>query len=150
MGIICGMSVLGPLNPLELARTGRDAVAAFGRRVRPDHLSVRQRAVQWYAGGSMTHFFLYAVVAPSRSAPRAFDDGQVRRAQTFVTAAFPGLFPPTPAWGDDRFTLFAVEDADGSRLHQIYVHRTGLIELLWPLIPIHPDGDNSALLLDAS
>lgn len=144
------MPVLGPLNPLELARSARGAVAAAGRRVRPDHLPIRQRAVQWHVGGSMTHFFLYAVVAPSRSAPRAFDDGQVRRAQAFATAAFPGVFGQTPVWADDRFTLFAVEDADGGRLHQLYVHRTGLIELLWPLTPTQPDGDDSSRVLDAS
>ncbi len=97
----------------------------------------------------MTHFFFYAVVAPSRSAPRAFDDAQVRRAQAFAAAAFPHVFPDTPAWADDRYTLFAVEDADGGRAHQLYVHRTGLVELLWALAPTQPEGDGSELFLEA-
>jgi hypothetical protein len=143
------MPVLGPLDPLELARSAAGAVAAASRRVRPDHLPIRQRAVQWHVGGSMTHFFLYAVIAPSRSAPRRFDDGQVRRAQAFVAAAFPDVFQQTPVWADDRFTLFAVEDSDGGRLHQLYVHRSGLIELLWPLTPTQSEQDDAALMLDA-
>ena len=98
----------------------------------------------------MTHFFLYAVVAPSRSAPRAFDDRQVRRARSFANEAFPDVFPDTPPCADDRYTLFAVEDADGGRVHQLYVHRTGLIELLWALTPHSSDDTDGELLLDAA
>ena len=97
----------------------------------------------------MTYFFLYAVVAPSRSAPRSFDDGQVRRAHAFAADTFPGVFPDTPTWADDRHTLFAVEDADGGRAHQLYVHRSGLVELLWPLTPARGQGDGSELYLDS-
>jgi hypothetical protein len=100
-------------------------------------------------GASMTHFFFYVVVAPSRSAPRAFDDGQVGRSRDFVTAAFPDVFAQTPVWADDRLTLFAVEDRDGGRLHQLYIHRTGLIELLWPLTPLQSEEDDSTRVLDA-
>jgi hypothetical protein len=81
----------------------------------------------------MTHLFLYVVVAPSRSAVRSHDDGQVGRAKAFAQEAFPGVFPSRPEWADDRFVLFAVEDPDGRRAHQLYVHRSGLIELMWAL-----------------
>jgi hypothetical protein len=144
------MAVFGPLNPFELARSARAAVTTAGRRLRPDHLAIRQRAVQWYLGAPMTHFFLYAVVAPSRSAPRAFDDRQVRRARAFASDAFPGVFSDPPAWADDRYTMFAVQDADGGRLHQLYVHRTGLIELLWALTPHTSDDGTDELRLDAT
>jgi hypothetical protein len=137
------MPLLGPINPLELARGVRAATSSASQRLRPDHLAIRQHAVQWYVGAPMTHFFLYAAVAPSRSMPRASDDGQVGRALTFVVDAFPKVFPETPAWADDRYTLFATEDPQGGRVHQLYVHRTGLIELLWALTP-HPPAASAA------
>lgn len=143
------MALLGPLNPLELARSARGVVAAATHRLRPDHLAIRQRAVQWYVGAPMTHCFLYAVVAPSRFSPRSFDDGQVTRARAFVAEARSGVFPEKPAWADDRYTLFAVEGDDGVRTHQLYVHRTGLVELLWALAPEELEGDPPGLLLDA-
>ena len=89
--------------------------------------------------------YLYVVVAPNRFAARPFDDGQVRRAQGFVAEAFPGVFEPTPRTADESTTLFTVEGDDGYREHQLYVHRTGLIELLWALT-YEDDGD--ALTID--
>lgn len=120
------MPFLGPLDPFELARHLRRGFSAATQRLRPDHLAIRHRAVQWFPGTSMSHFFLYVVVAPSRSALRSFDDGQVGRARAVVEDAFPGVFPDNPAWADERFVLFAVEGADGGREYQLYVHRPGL------------------------
>jgi hypothetical protein len=97
----------------------------------------------------MTHCFLYSAVAPSRFTPRSVDDGQVNRAKVFAADAFPGLFPENPVWADDRFTEFAIEDRDGGREHQLYVHRTGLIELMWPLALETLDDDPPSVLVDA-
>ncbi len=91
----------------------------------------------------MVRLYLYVVVAPSRFAPRPFDDGQVRRAQEFVADAFPSVFDPVPRTAEDPTTLFTVEGDDGYREHQLYVHRTGLIELLWSLP--YEDGDSLTL-----
>lgn len=81
----------------------------------------------------MVRLYLYVVVAPSRSAPRPGDDEQVRRARTFAQDAFPDVFDAVPTSAEEHMTLFAVEGDDGYREHQLYIHRTGLVELLWTL-----------------
>lgn len=98
----------------------------------------------------MVRLYLYVVVAPSRFAPRPFDDGQVRRACTFAVDAFPGVFDTTPTAADARMTLFAVEGDDRCRERALYVHPTGLVELLWALAPEQPTGSDDELLLDTT
>lgn len=127
------MAILGPLNPLELARSGGRLVSAAAQRVRPDHQAIAMRTVR-FSPQNMTRLYLYVVVAPSRFAPRPFDDGQVRRARGFVAAAFPGVFDDIPTSAEEHTTLFTVDsEQDHYRERALYVHRTGLIELLWAL-----------------
>lgn len=93
---------------------------------------------------SMGRLYLYAVVAPSRFAPRPYDPGQVRRAQAFATDAFPGVFDTVPTYAEESVTLFAVEVPDGFHERALYVYPTGEVELLWSLTP-EEDGDELRL-----
>lgn len=126
------MPILSPLNPAEVVRAVRRGVLSATARLRPDHRAIATRAVR-FSPDNAVRLYLYVVVAPNRFAPRPFDDGQVRRAQGFIADAFPGVFEPTPRTADESTTLFTVEGDDGYREHQVYVHRTGLVELLWAL-----------------
>jgi hypothetical protein len=125
-------------------RAVRRGVLSATARLRPSHRAIAMRTVR-FSPDNAIRLYLYVAVAPSRLAPRPFDDGQVRRAQGFVAEAFPGVFDPTPRTADESTTLFTVEGDDGYREHQLYVHRTGLVELLWALA-YQDDGD--ALTLD--
>jgi hypothetical protein len=140
------MPILGPLNPVEAVRGFRRAAASAMARARPDHSTIIQRSVM-FSPQTMLRLYLYVVVAPSRYAPRAFDDAQVGRACLFATEAFPGVFDATPAAADGDATVFAVESTDGSRERTLYVHRTGLLELLWALALEQPTDED--LILDA-
>jgi hypothetical protein len=142
------MPILGPLNPAQMLGSARRLFLAGAGRVRPDHQAIARREVR-FSPGNMARLYLYVVVAPSRSAPRNFDDGQVGCACAFVEDAFPGVFPRIPAWADKRLTLFTVESADSMRERALYIHRTGLVELLWALTPEVRHGDEPELLLDA-
>jgi len=146
--IICRMPILGPLNPAQLLAGARRLVLAGTSRLRPDHQAIARREVR-FSPANMARLYLYVVVAPSRSAPRNFDDGQVGRAGAFAEDAFPGVFPHVPAWADERLTLFTVEGADRMRERALYIHRTGLVELLWALTPEVRDADEPELLLGA-
>jgi len=141
------MAILGPLNPAQLAGAARNALAAAARRLRPDHHSISLRSVQ-FPGTSMLRFYLYAAVAPSRAAPLRFDHLQVQRAAAFARDAFPGVFPDTPESANRDLTLFAVA-ADGVQERALYVHRTGLVELLWALAVDQAAQPTAELLLDA-
>ncbi len=125
------MAILGPLNPVQLAGAARDALVSATRRLRPDHRSIAMRSVQ-FPGTSMLRFYSYAAVAPSRVAAREFDDGQVRRAGVFAADAFPGVFDDTPSHADRSVTVFSV-GRDGAHERALYVHPSGLVELLWAL-----------------
>lgn len=143
------MSILGPLNPVQLLAAGRRLVLAGTRRIRPDHQAIARREVR-FSPANMASLYLYVVVAPSRSAPRKFDGGQVRRARDFTEDAFTGVFPEVPEWADERLTLFTLEGPDRKRERALYVHRTGLVELLWALTPEERPGEEPDLLLDAT
>jgi hypothetical protein len=138
------MAILGPLNPMQLAGAARNALASVTQRVRPDHRTIANRSVL-FPGTSMLRFYLYAAGAPSRFAARAFDDGQVRRAAVFAADAFPGVFQDTPSHADRTVTAFSIS-SDGAQERALYVHPSGLVELLWALSPEHPEEDE--LLLD--
>lgn len=71
--IIYAMPILGPLDPAQLVRSARGALVAAARRLRSDHRTIAARSVHFYPTG-MGRFYLYAAVAPSRSAARAFDE----------------------------------------------------------------------------
>lgn len=145
--IICRVPILGPLSPALLLGAARRLALAGTSRLRPDHQAIARRDVR-FSPGDMVRFYLYVVVAPSRSAPRKFDDGQVGRACAFAEDAFPGVFPRVPAWADARLTLFTVEGVDSMRERALYVHRTGLVEVLWALTAEGRDRDEPELLLD--
>lgn len=141
------MPILGPFNPAELAKATQRLALAATRRVRPDHRAITARAVR-FSPQNMVRLYLYVVVGPSRFATRPFDDAQVRRAQAFVSDAFPGVFDAVPTTADESQTLFAVEGEDGCRERTLYVHRTGLIELLWALTPEQPNDEE--LVIDTA
>lgn len=143
------MPLLGPLNPAQLLSSGRQGLALVSRRARPDHQAINGRAVM-FSPQAIVRVYLYAVVAPSRFAPRPYDDGQVARAAAFVADAFPGVFGPVPANADERLTLFTVEAEDQCRERALYVHRTGLIELLWALAPQHIETDSVSYQIEAA
>ncbi|MGP0100040.1 MAG: hypothetical protein ACLPUT_00250 [Solirubrobacteraceae bacterium] len=143
------MPILGPLDPSQLFRTARGAVLGAARRLRPDHHTIAIRSVQFYPTG-MRRFYLYAAVAPSRSAARAFDERAVRRAGAFAADAFAGVFDTTPSITDQDTTLFTVRGDDGADERALYVHRSGLVELLWALTVEQPEGAGEELALDAS
>lgn len=143
------MPILGPLDPAQLARSVRGAVVAAVQRLRPDHHSIASGSVQFYPTG-MRRFYLYAAVAPSRSAARAFDERAVRRAAAFAANAFGGVFDATPSVADQDVTVFTVRGDDGPDERALYVHRSGLVELLWALAVAQPEGGGGELVLDAS
>lgn len=58
---------------------------------------------------------------------------QASRAREFTADAFPGVFDALPRSVEEPMTLFTVESQDHSRERALYVHRTGLVELLWAL-----------------
>jgi hypothetical protein len=139
------MAMFGPLNPVELARASRRVAATAVRRLRPDHGSIVARSVQ-FPGTSMLRFYLYIAVAPSRSAPRAFDDGQVRRAAAFALDAFDDVFGDVPTTADREATVFTVTGDGGAHERALYVHRSGLVELLWALRTEQPESADGLLL----
>lgn len=85
----------------------------------------------------------------SRLAERPYDDGQVGRAAAFAEDAFPGVFSPVPASAEERLTLFTVEAEDQCRERALYVHRTGLVELLWALAPQLAEVDDGGFQISA-
>jgi hypothetical protein len=143
------MPILGPLDPAQLARSARGALVAAVQRLRPDHHTIATGSVQFYPTG-MRRFYLYAAVAPSRSAAREFDERAVRRAGAFAADAFPGVFEGAPSLADQDTTVFTVRSDDGTDERALYVHRSGLVELLWALTAAQPEGGAEELVLDAS
>jgi hypothetical protein len=143
------MPILGPLDPAQLFRGARAAVLGAAQRLRPDHHTVATGSAQFYSTG-MRRFYLYAAVAPSRSGARAFDEQQVRRAGAFAVDAFPGMFEGAPSLADQDTTVFTVRGDDGADERALYVHRSGLVELLWALTAAQPEGGGEELVLDAS
>jgi hypothetical protein len=143
------MPILGPLDPAQLFRTARSAVMGAARRLRPDHNTIAVGSVQFYPTG-MRRFYLYAAVAPSRSAARAFDERAVRRAAAFAADGFPRVFDAAPSIADQDTAVFTVRGDDGADERALYVHRSGLVELLWALTVEQPEGGGEALALDAS
>jgi hypothetical protein len=121
------VSILGPLNPIELLRGARRGVLSASRRLRPDHRAIAVRAVR-FSPQNMVRLYLYVVVAPSRFTPtRPFDDHQVARARSFAADAFPEVFDAVPRSAEEPMTLFTVEGLDLSRERALYVYRTGLV-----------------------
>jgi hypothetical protein len=57
------------------------------------------------------------------------------------------VFEPDPSLANQEVTVFSLAAADGAAERALYVHRTGLVELLWALGPDAGKGDE--LLLDA-
>jgi hypothetical protein len=143
------MPILGPLDPAQRARSARGALVAAAQPVRPDHRTIATGSVQFYPTG-MRRFYLYAAVAPSRRAARAFDERQVGRAAAFPADAFGGVFDATPSVADQDTTVFTVSGDDGADERALYVHRSGLVELLWALAVEQPEGRSGELALDAS
>lgn len=148
LAIICTMAILGPLNPAQLASAARSALQSAIRRLRPDHRSIAGGTIV-FPSSAMRRFYLLAAVAPSRSAPRAYDDQQVQRAGAFAADAFPGVFATVPSSANRETTVFSVAGQDGAAERVLHVHRTGLVELLWSLGPQRGSGDEDELLLDA-
>lgn len=140
------MPVLGPVNPVELLRAARAGAKSAARRLQPDHRTITVRSVR-FSPQNMVRLYLYVVVAPSRFAPRHFDDRQVARARAFASHAFPGVFEAVPRSAEEAMTLFAVEGDDHLRERALYVHRTGLVELLWAL-DYEDTGENLAIALE--
>jgi hypothetical protein len=124
-------------------------VLGAAQRLRPDHHTIATGSVQFYPTG-MRRFYLYAAVAPSRSAARAFDERAVRRAGAFAADAFPAVFEPPPSIADQDTPVFTVRGDNGADERALYVHRTGLVELLWALTVEQPEGGGGELALDAS
>jgi hypothetical protein len=60
------------------------------------------------------------------------------------------VFSPVPASAEDRLTLFTVEAEDQCRERALYVHRTGLVELLWALAPQPVEGEGDGFQIDAA
>ena len=143
------MPILGPLDPAQLARSARGALVGAAQRLRPDHRTITTGSVQFYPTG-MRRFYLYAAVAPSRCAARTFDERQVGRAAAFAADAFDEVFDATPSIADQDTTVFTVRGDDGADERALYVHRSGLVELLWALVVEQPEGRSGELALDAS
>lgn len=129
-----GMPLLGPLDPSQILSGAQRVWRLTTRRVRPDHQAIVCRDVR-FVPQSMVRMYFYITVAPSRWAARPFDDGQVRRASTFARDVLPGVFGDVPTSADQNVTVFATEGNDGYREHQLLVHPTGLVEVLWMLSP---------------
>ena len=138
------MPVFGSLNPVQVATALRRWGAAAARRVRPDHRSIGTIEVK-FPGTLMNRFYLYVAVAPSRSATRSRDDGQVSRARAFAEDLLPGIFGPEPSYSFDGMTVFTVNPTGRTVERALYVHRSGLIELLWALTPT-PTNDGKIVL----
>lgn len=97
----------------------------------------------------MVRHYLYIKVAPSRYAPRPSDDLAVDRAQRFVERAFLGVFPREPDTAGPDQVGFAVWDEQRStHRHAVYVHRSGLVEVLWEMV-LEPGARPGEHALDA-
>lgn len=126
------MALLGPVNPIQLAAGASRAVRSLSERLRADHNTLAGRQVR-FAPQAMSRYYLYAAVAPSRRSSRPWDDQQVARAQRFARRFSSEQWTDGPRTADADLTCFGEEGVDGAFERVLYVHRDGLVEMLWAL-----------------
>jgi hypothetical protein len=120
------------VNPVQLVNVATRAWRVASARTRADHSTLDLRQVR-FAPQSMTRYYLYAATAPSRRTAREWDDDQVARAQQFARSFITDAWVDAPETADQEVTIFRERAPDGSADRALYVHRNGLVELLWAL-----------------
>lgn len=123
------MPILSPIDPLRLPQMLRSAASAITRAVRADHITLNQRSLRSYSGVS-THAYLHAAVAPSRRIRPLGADAFADAAASFAESL--GL-PHVPTMAGTGSQRFETPGDDGAPTRELFLTRSGVVELLWAL-----------------